>query len=189
MVCFSEYYTGTIDNKNITYGKYGIGFKDNWIKRKKIHEVLYVERDSIIAEALASLLRARRKKAEVQLSEDVRDSIITIKCFTKNTVGYNSYFNVPNFIFRNENEFRYVPTKQQIKGNLISCSKTKYLAKKDFYNQKLLPYSLKFSLSDLRFIFVETEEQKEEIMQMLPFQASLIIISNWSTDLKKQVTH
>jgi len=131
MISFSEYDVSNINNKNITYGNFGIAFKKNWIDKNKIHPVLYIDNNSIVAKSLSDLLKARRKNANTQLSSKVRLSIMTIKCFTKNTKGYNSYFNLKDFDFKNENEWRFVPTKKQIDGKLISQDKGKYLKKQE----------------------------------------------------------
>lgn len=182
MVSFSEYDIRKIDKENITYGKLGIAFTKSWIYKQKIHPVLYIDKDSIIAQSLASLLIARRKKATEQLSSNIRLSIITIKCFTKNAQGYNSYLKMNNFDFRSENEWRFVPTKKQIGNKLISQDRKKYIAKQDFYNQQLEPYSLNFSLSDIEYIFVETKEQITQIQKIISIDTSRIIISNWTTN-------
>jgi hypothetical protein len=110
MVSFSEQVVRNINSKNITYGKFGIGLRKEWIEKKKLHPVLYLDRNSHVAKALSDLLKARRKKAEIELAAHVRLSIMAIKCFTKNAVGFNSYFKMDNFNFRAEKEWRYVPT-------------------------------------------------------------------------------
>lgn len=181
MVSFSEYDVSTIDRENITYGKFGIGFSRTWIDKCKIHQVLYIDKNSIIANSLANLLIARRKKASEQLSPKVRLSIMTIKCFTKNAKGYNSHFGLPDFDFKNENEWRYVPTKKQIDGKLISQDKRKYLARQDFYNNQLVEYPLLFTTNDIECIFVGTQEQSNEIQRLISIDKRKIKISKWTT--------
>lgn len=185
MVSFSKQIIRTIDNKNITYGEFGIGLKKSWIDKNKIHPVLYLDKSSHIAKALASLLKARRKNAETVLAPSIRSSIMTIKCFTKNTVGYNSYFEIDNFNFRAENEWRYVPTKEQIKGNLVSQSRRKYEKNPDLYDDKLRDYPLEFSKDDIMYIFVRTGKQKDEIARIFNINKAIIRISGWSTAIKK----
>ena len=181
MVSFSEYVMKTIDKRKITYGKFGIGFKKSWVVKNKLHPVLYVDKNSLIANSLADLLAARRKNAKTQLAPNIKLAIMTIKCFTKNTNGYNSYFKVDNFDFKSENEWRYVPTKKQIDGKLISQTKSKYLARPDYYNNQLKDYSLIFSVKDIECIFVSTEQQRQVILKLISIDRDKVKISKWST--------
>ena len=181
MVSFSEYSVKTIDKKKITYGKFGIGFKKDWVIKNKLHPILYVDNNSLIANSLADLLTARRKNATTQLAPNIRLAIMTIKCFTKNAKGYNSYFKADDFDFKSENEWRYVPTKKQIDGKLISQTKSKYLANPDYYNNQLKDYSLKFSVADIEFIFVSTEKQRQTITNLFSIDTDKIKISKWTT--------
>ncbi|MBK7573630.1 MAG: hypothetical protein IPI10_19290 [Bacteroidetes bacterium] len=181
MVSFSEYIVKTIDKKKITYGNFGIGFKKSWVVKNKLHPVIYIDKNSLVANSLADLLVARRKNAVTQLAPKVKLAIMTIKCFTKNTNGYNSKFKIDDFDFKNENEWRYVPTKKQIGGILISQSKSKYLARTDHYNNQLENYPLKFTASDIEYIFVSTMRQKKIIAKLANIDTDKILISRWKT--------
>lgn len=181
MVSFSEYFINTIDKRKITYGKFGIGFKKSWVVKNKLHPVLYVDKNSLIANSLADLLAARRKNAKTQLAPNIKLAIMTIKCFTKNASGYNSYFKMTDFDFKSENEWRYVPTKKQIDGKLISQTKSKYLARQDFYNNQLKDYSLKFSIMDIEYIFVSTEQQRQTILKLISINKDKVKLSKWTT--------
>lgn len=183
IISFSEYNVSTIDKKTITYGKFGIAFSKQWIEKHRIHPVLYVEKNSLIAQSLADLLIARRKKALDQLSSNVRLSIMNIKCFTKNSRGYNSYLKIDDFDFKREKEWRYVPTKKQIEGKLISQSRKKYLAKQDYYNKQLEKYPLTFSITDIEYLFVNTQKQVDEICKLSTIDKSRIRISRWKTKI------
>mgnify|MGYP003574867465 CR=1 FL=1 len=185
MVSFSNQVLKSIDKKNITYGRYGIGLKKSWVEKKKLHPVLYIDRNSHLANALVDLLRARRKNARIELAPHVKLSIITIKCFTKNIIGYNSYFKINDFNFRVEKEWRYVPTKSDIGGSLISQTKKLYDERPDYYNRKLNDFPLQFTAEDIECIFVETEKQRSIIAENFGIAKSIIKLSKWSTDLKK----
>lgn len=90
MVSFSNYMLKSLPNKKITYGEYGIAFKKSWVERNSINPVIYMNNNSYVSSALETLLQARRD-AENKFSPDVRLAIIKIKCFTKNSIGYNSH--------------------------------------------------------------------------------------------------
>lgn len=185
MVCFSKYEIETIDKKVITYGKFGIAFKQSWVEKQRIHQVLYVDKNSLVAESLASLLSARRIKAANQLPSKVRLSIMMIKCFTKNAKGYNSHCKENDFDFKSENEWRYVPSKAEVEGKLISQDSSKYKKNKGYYNQQMENYSLKFKTDDIEYLFVETEEQSLEVKDLMSIDREKIKISKWTTERKK----
>lgn len=120
MVCFTEQNVTQLKNAEITYGKYGIAFHTDWIIKNNIQPVMYVEQNSPVAHSLAKLLIHRRK---LKKGNPIRLPIMTTKCFVKNTIGYNSHFEVDNFLFKQENEWRYVPRKDQIDNGYISLDR------------------------------------------------------------------
>jgi len=186
MVSFSEQCVKNINNKNITYGKFGVAMKKSWASKKKLHPVIYLDKHSTVANSLAVLLKARRKNAEAQLAPQVQLSIMTIKCFTKNAIGYNSCLDINDFDFKTEKEWRFVPKKSDINGNLISQTKRVYDKRPDYYNDKLRNYPLRFHRSDIEYIFVETKVQCDEISELFKIDKSIITISGWSTELKNK---
>jgi hypothetical protein len=118
----------------------------------------------------------------VKLASNIKLSIMMLKCFTKNTKGYNSKLKKKDFNFKGENEWRYVPEKRQIGGGFISVNQKSYLEKgEDFYNDKLLDYPLAFTKDDIEYIFVETKAQKLEIEKAFLIDINKIEISRWAT--------
>ncbi len=187
MVCFSEYDISTINEKVITYGKFGIAFTESWVENK-LQQVLYVKKNSLVAKALATLLKARRiTTLPNQLPPHVKQAIMEIKCFTKNDRGrnLNKLFDDPDYDFKSENEWRYVPSKAEIEGKLISESSKKYRANQLYYNKQWNKYSLKFTETDVVCVFVETNEEKEEVKALFPIDSRKIKISRWKTEWKK----
>lgn len=178
MVCFSEYSLAELQERTITYGSYGIAFSREWVKKKKIHPVLYIDKNSIVAKSLAGLLRARRNKLK-DMPDALKMQIMTIKCFTKNIVGYNSYFDKHNFNFREEQEWRFVPQKVQIGNGLISQGLKKFLEKKKSYNDKLIAFPLKFDIDDIEYVFVKTHKEQQIIRDKFNISKNKLLISDW----------
>lgn len=176
MVSFSEYKHNKLQYEIITYGNYGIAISKDWARKNGISPVSYVEKGSPAAKGLITLLKARQTD---QLPKELRLPIIQLKCFTKHVIGYNSYVNDENFNFKSENEWRFVPTKKQINGNLISINLTAYNKKKDTYNEKIKSYSLRFSLRDIKYIYVENETEREKIVSLFGFSKSKVVLSTW----------
>ncbi len=181
MVCFCQHNLGELNTKTITYGRYGIAFSTDWALKKRISPVLYIDGNSLAAKGLATLLKARQNKMNSELPKNLRLPIMEIKCFTKNVRGYNSYLNKKNFDFKNENEWRYVPRRSDIGGNLISQNKSTYLKNPDRHNKKLLPYPLKFNAQDIEVVFVATKAEASQISSEFSIDSSKIKVSNWKT--------
>ena len=102
-----------------------------------------------------------------------------IKCFTKHETGYNSYLDQDNFCFKEENEWRYVPTIKQIGGGRISLDRSKFIKNKDEYNNSLSSYQLRFSFLDIKAIYVQTEAERQEIHQHMDIPLVKINLSMW----------
>lgn len=181
MICFCEYSSKDIKNRIITYGRYGVAFSTKWALKKRISPVLYIDGNSLAAKGLGKLLRARQNHESTNLPNNLRLPIMEIKCFTKNVCGYNSYLNKPDFDFKSENEWRYVPRKSDIGGNLISLNKSSYLKRPDYHNRKIEPFPLKFKESDIETIFVSNSSEIYEIMSLLSIDEHKVQISEWKT--------
>lgn len=183
MICFSEYNPATINNEIITYGKYGVGFSKNWARNKKIGPVLYVSDTSAAAKGMKELLTARRIKSfDKKLDPKLRLAIMEVKCFMKNEKGYNSYSNNPQFDFKSENEWRFVPQKNEIKKYLISQNQSTYLKNKKKHNQKLEKFPLKFELNDLKVIYVSNTKERNDIIKLTGITPVIVKIAKWKTE-------
>jgi len=181
MVSFSEYDPLTINNKKITYGKYGVGFSKDWAKANNIGPVLYVGPTSVAAKGMRDLLIARRKTGNERLPGKVRLAIMEVKSFMKNEKGYNSYLKQGNFDFKSENEWRYIPRKSQIDNYLISQNQRTYLRNKDKHNKMLEKYPLRFKMEDIKIVYVTNQSEKDELIKDFGLKTELIKISNWKT--------
>jgi hypothetical protein len=174
MVSFSALTLGQIDNGPLTYGSYGVGFSTSWALKNSLHRVLYLDPNSLVAESLAELLRARQNQESSQLPNRLRLPIIVLKCFTKNTVGVNSHLQINNFDFSAEHEWRFVPTKAQIGKGLISQNMSTYRRSKRVHNDKLLPYPLKFKRADISIVTVRTESEIDLLIKEFGFPRKVI---------------
>lgn len=176
MVSFSEQNILELQTKEITYGRFGIALNSQWIIENNIQPVMYIEKDSQVAKSLAVLLKHRRTLPK---GDKLRLPIMTIKGFVKNTIGYNSYFDIPNFVFKNENEWRYVPTKQQIGNGVVSENRSTFEQNEKKYNDRLLDFPLKFRHNEIIKIFYDTDKDFEELKIKFPKLIKLFKKTNW----------
>lgn len=183
MVCFSEKNENSLSRENITYGKYGISFTKEWAITNGLKPVKYIDKKSPEALEFASLLIFRRKLKQHKITSKIRLKIMMEKCFTKNTFAYNSFLK-RNFEFKSENEWRFVPTKQQIGGGYISESRNKFKSNSNFYRKQIAPFPLQFTVNDIKTIFTCNENEKAILIKKLKLNPSKIKISDWKVELR-----
>ena len=176
MVCFSEQNLAEIHNKDITYGRFGISLSTDWIIKNNIQPVMYIEKNSSVAHSLAILLEHRRSLPK---GNKLRNPIMTIRGFVKNTIGYNSYFDKKDFVFKTENEWRYLPTKTQIGNGFISENRSTFLKDEDKYNNRLLKYPLEFNHNDITKIYYDDDESFNILKKKFPELVNKMEKSPW----------
>ncbi|HGJ5892396.1 MAG TPA: abortive infection system antitoxin AbiGi family protein [Arsenophonus apicola] len=184
MVSFSEYEHNELYKKIITYGRYGIALCKKWAEQNGLSPVNYIEKNSPAALGLIALLRSRQVGT---LPKHLRLPVIQLKCFIKHVSGYNSYFGEEDFDFKYENEWRFVPTIQQIKGGRISLDFSKYNEDKIKYNEKIAPYALRFFLANIRYIYVENESQRQKLTSLFGLSAEKVVLATWKKSMKSKV--
>lgn len=176
MVSFSDYSDEELPSKCITYGGYGVALNKEWAVSNCLNPVNYVEKNSPAAQGLVALLKARQRH---QIPSSLRLPIIQLKCFTKHVYGFNSYFSEPNFDFKAENEWRFVPSTKQIGGNRISENFSTYNKNRQKYNKRLESYPLRFDLSDIQFVYVKSESERCKIISTTGLPKSKVKLKSW----------
>jgi len=176
MVSFSEQNLKELHTKEITYGKYGIALHSSWVVKNNIQPVMYIEKNSEVAKSLALLLKHRRSLPK---GNKLRTPIMTIRGFVKNTIGYNSYLDRQDFVFKTENEWRYFPTKNQIGNGFISESRNTFNRSQEQYNNRLLAYPLRFKHNEILKIFCDSENNLHELESKFPHLKNLFERAAW----------
>jgi hypothetical protein len=177
MVSFCDFNDDELLTKTITYGGYGVALKKSWALKYGLSPVNYVEKNSPVALGLISLLKARQKET---LPSCLRLPVIQLKCFTKHVYGTNSHLKVDSFDFKAENEWRFVPSKKQIGGNKISENYSTFDKNREKYNKRLENYPLVFEYSDVKFVYVQTKEEREKFISQFGLPDSKVKLCNWN---------
>ncbi|MBL4832696.1 MAG: hypothetical protein JKY26_01880 [Pseudomonas sp.] len=180
MVCFSAYSTIDLNGRNITYGRYAIVMKKTWVNANTVTPVLYVDSYSQVALALGKMLRSRQGKETFKLPDELRLPVIQLKCFTKNSRGYNSYYKEDNFLFYEENEWRFVPTLSELDGARLSQNLSTYENNKLKHEIKLSGHSLNFKYQDIEKVYVEHEVEVSNVKSILG-GSTVVEVSPWIT--------
>lgn len=168
MICFCDIPLSHSYEHCKLYGCYGIGLTKDWAAGKGINPVLYISPDSHVAKAINSLLTDRRKVSS-NLDEKQKSEIIKIKCFAKNYRGQvkRNGKTINNYIYYDEREWRFVPTKDEIDKRSLSVSASNYRADKEKYNNPLSKFRFTFKADDISYIIVEKTSEIPEMIKVL----------------------
>lgn len=178
MVSFSSYFQHELIDAPITYGRYGICLTEEWAHRMKVHEVLYMERNSRPAKALATLLEARQGKRG-EFPDTLRLPVMQIRCFVKNAKGPNAKAGNNQFNFRSEREWRFIPSNTEIGGARFSENQSRYKEHRDKMNAEVWNYKLGFTSKDIVRIYVDTEAEISQLSGHTGIKSNLFKISPW----------
>jgi len=152
------------------YGNYGIGLSKKWAKRNGINPVIYIEKDSLIAETLLRFIKERRKLKESNLTMTQRNDVLRIRSYMKNYTGNVRRRNgdiIENYKYFDECEWRLIPKKEQINSAKFSIHLKDYNKDRDFYNNKLKDCRITFDLSDISYIIVNDEHEVKKMIHFL----------------------
>jgi hypothetical protein len=150
------------------YGKYGLGLTKNWAIKNGVNPVLYIDRNSLIAESIYNLILERRKR-NTNLTIKQKREILQIKSYAKNYSGTlkRQGETVKNYNFYNEREWRLIPPKERINNKSFSISLTAYNNEKEKYNQELSDSRYEFDIHDISYIIVNKTKEIPEIVRVL----------------------
>jgi hypothetical protein len=168
MICFCDIPLSQSHEHFDSYGCYGIGLTKEWAAKIGVNPVLYISPDSHIATTIHSLLKERRKNT-TNLTQQQKNEIIRIKCFAKNYSGQLKRCGkvINNYIFYNEREWRFIPSKECVGKSLLSVNLKNYNEDKDKYNNPLSKLRFEFEAEDVSYIIVEKTSEIPAIISVL----------------------
>ena len=152
------------------YGNYGIGLSKKWAKKTGINPVIYIDKDSLIAETLLKFFRERRKLTKSNLTKEQRNDILRIRSYMKNYSGDLRRKNgdvLKDYKFFDEREWRLIPTRDQINGAKFSIHLKDYNKDRDAYNDRLKDCRIPFGISDISYIIVNEESEVKSMINFL----------------------
>ena len=174
MVSFCDLRLTQLSNPNISihttdFGMYGIGFYKNWGIKNGISPVVYVNTNSISSRLISTLVSEFRHgssgtTAASQITK-VKGSIPDLIKFLKPYEGHYQKGKRKKKIRRyyDEREWRFVP-----KNHFPVIPETRFDDQEvELLNKKLYSQLLKFSPSDVKFIILKNENDKERIAKVI----------------------
>ncbi len=165
------------------YGNYGIGLTKEWANKNGLTPVMYINRHFDIAnkliEGLNSMYAHINKLSNTNELNKMAKSyhnILNLYQYVKNYEGElirDEILVDSNYRFADEREWRYVPPLEipNIEP-FVAISNIKTKSQKKLYNNKLSHLRLSFEPEDIKYLFVENEDDIMELINHLDYAKS-----------------
>ena len=190
MVSFCDIPLSMVDEHIGKYGTCAIGLAKEWGEQFGVNPVIYVNTNSIVGDAIAALGNSFRgykssmiaQGSDVQVFNMISQFMIALREIDYFVKQYERKEDQRFFInetvveikkgrFYDEREWRFVPPniigREGYEHWIISIET--YMNKDALaeVHKKMERFSLDFELEDVKYIVCETQEQKEEIIQVM----------------------
>jgi hypothetical protein len=170
MCSFCDIPLSEVKNHIDSYGCYGIGLTKSWAKKSGLNPVLYIEKNS----KLADTFEAQGRRLHKMFQEDNPDHDLMMEYFgflayCKNYEGrlVKGKVNSDSYRFYDEREWRYVPSLTELNDGLPFIFGENYVTDKEGFNNKIKDCYLKFAHSDISYLIVDTEDEIPEMLKTL----------------------
>lgn len=165
------------------YGKYGIGLTKEWANRNGLNPVMYINRHCDLADKLANGLNSMYSNISKMNDWDDLNrmtksyhNIMNIYRYVKNYEGElvrDGKLVDKNYRFADEREWRFVPSLETSGVEpFVAISNITTQQQKDKYNEKVSHISLSFEPDDIKYLFVEKEDDISELIEHLDYAKS-----------------
>ena len=156
MVCFCDITLTEIKEHVKNYGCYGIGLKKQWAK-KKVSPVIYFNHSSSLVKMIYENLNGTAKCSQSTF----------LFCLLKQYYGYTWSSVIGKKrrkIIYNEREWRFIPRRISPKQLRIKVTQPKDLSNE---NKNIKDKKLKFSYEDVKYIIVDKEQERLDMITFL----------------------
>jgi hypothetical protein len=177
MVSFCDLRLSELKDHMNSYGSYGIGLSKEWARRQQLNPVMYVERNSHFTynylKGIDDLYYHFRGEINFELVfNPVMNSFRYMKNYQDDLIR-ECYEPVPNYVFANEREWRFVPLFTghldylNIEDITCKCEKIKFskLKQAELESNRT---RLTFSPRDIKYIIVDNETEILQILATIP---------------------
>jgi len=186
MTCFCDIPLTRISDHVEAYGRYGLGMSRDWIREYEMQPLTYCPEESVSFRSLKTIISRLKSTAKNENKEAIWNLCRLYK------LDYGPMFSRTGKLrykdFTQESEWRYVPNeesrymgknKHKHPKHLSKTIIKKLLEERDSHASISNPLqevnSLNFSVNDLRYIFVSTDNQ---LVKMIEFIENLEFICN-----------
>lgn len=187
MVTFCDIPLSLANEHRKKYGNYAIGLSKDWGIKNKLNPVIYIEKNSLMAEDLSKSIKILKSIPEIRKGVDVKNkNIQALNIETTNFVrvhlnmiryckNYLGDLNrngktKKNYRFYDEREWRYIPAwdnKENIKGSLTKEQYDEYRGDISKSKPFLKEITLDFNASDIKYIIVKSERDIPKMIRLI----------------------
>ncbi len=167
MVSFCDIPLSQVKNHITKYGAYGIGLTKEWAEKQKLNPVIYIEKNSTLANSYLKIYTEYivNSKKDLLSIDEKEKSIIDILRYIKNyqddlTRGGTVH---KNYRFSDEREWRYVLDYNK-KAQYIYALDSNF--NKETANQSLVDDRLTFEPNDIKYVIIERESEIPEFLNL-----------------------
>lgn len=175
MISFSDLRLSELKDNIGTYGKFGIGLTKDWAISNGLNPVMYASQDSLFTENFMNGLEDFFK-----LVSNSSDSTGRYEIAYKNTINTLRYIKnykgdlirsgketIPDYIFANEREWRYVPPITEDIFSFVEIEKIQTSQQKSAFNRKVNHLRLHFQPDDIKYLIVEKDSDINDLIEHL----------------------
>lgn len=183
MVCFCDIPLSQISEHIRDYGSFGLGLSKSWAKEKVSPITYYNDKEALSIKIYNDIM-----KSELKGSKTPIQYFSLLKRYYGKTWS-NGRGRYVNKVLYNEREWRYIPRSLKTKDTLRKITDPMAFSGKN-NSLHLKKYSLAFPVSEIKYLFVDTEDNREHLIDFIeetfPKEDSKILISKILA--KKQLT-
>ena len=167
MVSFSEIPISSLHNHLKRYGDCIVGIKKSWAQRNGLNQVLYYQKESMLAESLFDSYHKYSQLVVNQINPtpdemEIYRHLEYQLAHSKNYRGriQTETFMISDYLFAEEKEWRFVP-QRNVEDPPLSIILSEYEERKEHYKEIANRFHLEFELADIDFLILGDENEKE----------------------------
>jgi hypothetical protein len=173
MVCFCDIPLHLIHEHISDYGSYGLGLSKTWGINNGLNPIVYLEKETLLSKSFGEIFDNLPEVSDTLIERNARilENFWKIFCLLKPYQGIGKFGKEK--IFYEENEWRYIPKslhKNNPDGEIIGlnlfndeCTDSE----RNKIENILKEEPLKFDPGDIRYIFIDNESERMEIIEMV----------------------
>ena len=175
MVSFSDLRLSELKDNIGTYGKFGIGLTKEWAVKQGLNPVMYASQESLFTENFMNGLQNFFEL--IKKSNDTSGKFENAYNNTLNTLRYIKNYKgdlirpgkktIPDYVFANEREWRYVPSINENIPSFIPIDKIQNSIQKTAFNKKIGHLRLNFEPDDIKYLIVEKDSDINSLINHL----------------------
>ncbi|MBI9013871.1 MAG: hypothetical protein JEZ08_16675 [Clostridiales bacterium] len=184
MSCFCDIHLSKIKPHVSFYGFYGIGLKKSWGIDKGIQPVQYMNTESHLCKSLENIFKASMENIDNEQFESYSDHVLMQLLYVKPITG--EMYRDGEYLsktFHDEKEWRYIPEMKEAVTSLplIIPQKNMVTANIKLYSDAIEQSKelwLDFNYSDIKYIIVKTENDRDELIDFICNEITISINDN-----------